>query len=104
VSVIYKCCEPLPAHSFSALSLVELATIFYCLRFETSLFVASYYSQGDGGGIRPRLHTGEVDVEVEVTLRLSVYRQSICLGVEPLETHDQNLFFPNCILAILVLT
>jgi hypothetical protein len=31
--------------------------IFYCLRFETSLFVASYNSQGHGGGIRPRLHT-----------------------------------------------
>jgi hypothetical protein len=33
-------------------------TIFYCLRFETSLFVASYDSQGHGGGIRIRLHTG----------------------------------------------
>jgi hypothetical protein len=33
-------------------------TIFYCLRFETSLFVASYVSQGHGGGIRPRLHMG----------------------------------------------
>jgi hypothetical protein len=32
--------------------------IFYCLRFEISLFVASYGSQGYGGGIRPRLHTG----------------------------------------------
>jgi hypothetical protein len=32
--------------------------IFYCLRFETSLFVASYDSQGHGGGTRPRLHTG----------------------------------------------
>jgi hypothetical protein len=32
---------------------VGLATIFYCLRFETSLFVASYDSQGLGGGIRP---------------------------------------------------
>jgi hypothetical protein len=32
------------------------ATIFYCLRFETSHFVASYDSQGHGGGIRPRLH------------------------------------------------
>jgi hypothetical protein len=42
-----------------------LVTIFYCLRFETSLFVASYYSQGHGGGIRPRLHTGEV---IEFTL------------------------------------
>jgi hypothetical protein len=28
------------------------------LRFETFLFVASYDSQGHGGGIRPRLHTG----------------------------------------------
>jgi hypothetical protein len=35
-----------------------LVTIFYCLRFETSLFVASYDSQGYGGGIRTRLHTG----------------------------------------------
>jgi hypothetical protein len=34
-----------------------LVTIFYCLRFETSLFVASYDSQGHGGGIRPRLQT-----------------------------------------------
>jgi hypothetical protein len=29
----------------------------YILRFETSLFVASYNSQGYGGGIRPLLHT-----------------------------------------------
>jgi hypothetical protein len=29
----------------------------YCLRFETSHFVASYDSQGHGGGIRPRLHS-----------------------------------------------
>jgi hypothetical protein len=34
-----------------------LATVFYCLRFETSYFVASYDSQGRGGGIGPRLHT-----------------------------------------------
>jgi hypothetical protein len=32
--------------------------VFCCLRFETSIFVASYDSQGYGGGIRPRLHTG----------------------------------------------
>jgi hypothetical protein len=32
-------------------------TIFYGLRFETSLFVASYDSQGHGGGIRPRFPT-----------------------------------------------
>jgi hypothetical protein len=34
-----------------------LVIIFYSLRFETFLFVASYDSQGYGGDIRPRLHT-----------------------------------------------
>jgi hypothetical protein len=38
---------------------VGLATILNCLRFATSLFVASYDSQGYGGGNRPRLHTGK---------------------------------------------
>jgi hypothetical protein len=35
-----------------------LVTIFYFLRFKTSLFIASYDPQGHGGGIRTRLHTG----------------------------------------------
>jgi hypothetical protein len=34
---------------------LELVTIFYRLRFETSFFVASYDSQGHGGDIRTRL-------------------------------------------------
>jgi hypothetical protein len=51
-------CWPLPAQSFSGPSPLGLATIFYSLRFETSHFVPSYDSQGHGGGIRPRLHTG----------------------------------------------
>jgi hypothetical protein len=33
-----------------------------------------------------------VRVRVRVTLRLAVYRPSICLGVRPLETHDQIIF------------
>jgi hypothetical protein len=44
--------------AFSGPSPVGLLTGFYCLRFETSLFVASYDWQGYGRGIRPRLHTG----------------------------------------------
>jgi hypothetical protein len=51
-----QCCWPSPAQSFSGLSPVGLVTIFYCLRFETSLFVASYDSQSYGGDIQP--HTG----------------------------------------------
>jgi hypothetical protein len=57
-SVIYNCCWLSPAQSFSGPNPVGLVTIFYCLRYETSLFIASYDSQGYGGGIRTRLHTG----------------------------------------------
>jgi hypothetical protein len=57
-SVFCMCHWPLPAQSFSGPSPLGLEPVFYCLRFETSLFVASYDSQGHGGGIRPRLHTG----------------------------------------------
>jgi hypothetical protein len=71
----------------SGSSPLGLATTFSCLRFETSLFVASYDSQGYGGGIRTRLHTGGTSFvsqsqRVRVTLRLTV-SQSFCLGVEP---------------------
>jgi hypothetical protein len=33
----------------------------------------------------------KVKVKVKVTLRRAVYRQSVCLGVKPLDTHDQRL-------------
>jgi hypothetical protein len=69
-SVFCMCRWPLPTQSFSGPSLLGLATVFYCLRFETSLFVASYDSQGHGGSIRPRLHTG--------LLRLQVKSKSHC--------------------------
>jgi hypothetical protein len=35
----------------------------------------------------------KVKAKVKVTLQLAVYRQSVRLGVKPLETHDQNSFF-----------
>jgi hypothetical protein len=59
-----------------------------------SLFLASYDSQGYGGGIRPRLHMGHwlIQVKVKVILRLMLYCQSVCLGVKPLKTHDQRFF------------
>jgi hypothetical protein len=56
----------LPAQSFSVSSSLVLDTIYYCLRFVTSIFVAS----------KP------VQVQVQVTLRLTV-SQSVSLGVEP---------------------
>jgi hypothetical protein len=57
-SIVYNCCWSSSAQSFLGPSPVGLAIIFYCLRFETSLLFASYDSQGYGGGIRLRLHTG----------------------------------------------
>jgi hypothetical protein len=78
-SALCNCYWPSPAQSFSGSSPVGLMAIFYCLRFETSLFVASYDSQGHGGGIRPRLHTGirsTVLVSSTVSL-LSLFQKSI---------------------------
>jgi hypothetical protein len=57
-SAVYNCCWSSPAQPFSGPSPMKLATMFYCLRFETYFLVASYDTQGHGGGIRPRLHTG----------------------------------------------
>jgi hypothetical protein len=57
-SVVCNCYWPSPEQSFLGPSPVGLAAIFYCLKFETYLFVASYDWQGHGGHIRPRLHTG----------------------------------------------
>jgi hypothetical protein len=37
----------------------------------------------------------KVKVKVKVTLLLRVYRQSVHLGVKPLETHDQSFFQLN---------
>jgi hypothetical protein len=59
-SVFYICCWPLPAQSFLGPSPLGLAPIFYCLRFENSLFIAFYDSQGHGRGIQPRLHMGKL--------------------------------------------
>jgi hypothetical protein len=52
------------------------------------LFVASYYSQGTVEVFDPK-----AKVKVKVTLRLAIYRQSVRLGMKPLETHDQSFFF-----------
>jgi hypothetical protein len=84
-SVVYNCCWASPAQSFSGPSPVGLVTIFYCLRFETSRFIASSDSQGHGGGIRPRLHTGfSVTVKVKVMLRPTVQSASLSWNKAPI--------------------
>jgi hypothetical protein len=74
-SVFCICCWPLPVQSFSGLNPLVIGTIFYCLSLETSLFVASYDSQGHGGGIRLRLHMG-----AEVSLPFKWWKESPVWG------------------------
>jgi hypothetical protein len=65
------------------------------LRFETSSFVASYDSQGNGGGIRPRLHTGLTisSLSLSLMLRPTVSRP-VCLGIRhQFGAYDQIFFF-----------
>jgi hypothetical protein len=88
-SVFCMCRWPLPAQSFSGPSSLGLATIFYCLRFETSLFVASYDSQGHGGGIRPRLHTGHW-----LTLFMSEWSLNPIFAYRIEDTLSQGSCFP----------
>jgi hypothetical protein len=56
-SVVYNFSWPSPGQLFLGPSPVGLVILFYCLRFKTSLFVASYDSQGYGGGILFCLYT-----------------------------------------------
>jgi hypothetical protein len=82
-----------------------LATIFYCLRFGTSLFVASYDSQGHGGGIRPRLHTGVFSLTVCQWLLASRYidlgrtsrKTRRCPAMYICEPHRKHRFLYRCI-------
>jgi hypothetical protein len=57
---------PCQRRSVMGPSPLVLATIFYRLRFETFHFVASYDSQGHGGGIWPRLHKGFLAVTLQL--------------------------------------
>jgi hypothetical protein len=77
--------------SLSRVRVPWISRPYFTLCFETSLFVASYDSQGHGGGIRPRLHTGP-----DVCLSLShtaTNGQSVCLSWcrAPSGDHDQIL-------------
>jgi hypothetical protein len=60
----------------------EVNWLFYCLRFETSLFVASYDSQGHGGG------------ELWTSVMHCV---SYLLGL-PIRGHRVEQFFVSCLL------
>jgi hypothetical protein len=86
-SVFCICCWSLPVQFFSGLSPLRLATVFYCLWFETSLFVASYDSQGHGGGIRPRLHTDAIQSQSHIATDGQWASKSWCRGLSG--AHDQ---------------
>jgi hypothetical protein len=86
-SVFWTCCWSLPAQFFSGPSPLGLATIFYCLRFETSFLVASYDWQGHGGPlIRPR-YIASARTALKIRFKTFV----ILLGAYPL---PQKYFYP----------
>jgi hypothetical protein len=95
-SIVYNCCWSSPAQSFSGPSPVGLVTIFFCLRFETSIFVASYGSQGHGGGIQTRLHTGLIHSLHGFLYRLPVAMENVgChwnVITEPLASNELPLW------------
>jgi hypothetical protein len=63
-------------------------TIFYSLRFETSLFVTSYDSQGYGRSMRPRLYTGLIFLSPSLILRSTV-SGPVSLGIKhPFRAYD----------------
>jgi hypothetical protein len=85
---------PLPAQSLSGPSPLGLATVFYCLRSETSLFVASYDSSGKLSCLNVSANRVEVTsfnstviaflaVTVLLTVRCRGYRLSNCVYQNP---------------------
>jgi hypothetical protein len=116
---VYNCCWPLPAQSFSRPSPSGLSQIRRVLQsggpgqhiyiseeqgdpviptgtgfpFHRLLRLAGLrwnYSNPPQGG-----DNGYSKSESRVTLRLTIYRKSVRLGDEPLETHYQYFYFPT---------
>jgi hypothetical protein len=60
-----------------------------------TLLLSGEYPTTELAGLSSQLTADwvRVRVRVRVTLRLAVYRQSVCLGASPLEAHDQRFFF-----------
>jgi hypothetical protein len=73
VSVVYNCCWSSLAKSLFGPSPVGLVIIFYSLRFETSLLIASKDSQGYGERFRTRLHPGLLFYSLSVDLLSSLF-------------------------------
>jgi hypothetical protein len=66
---------------------MEFATIFYCLRFGTSLFVASYDSQG--GSIRPHLHMGRAKDRISSEQYIYIFSLNLTGNTLRLQYKDQ---------------
>jgi hypothetical protein len=68
-----------------------LATIFYCLRFETSLFIVSYDSQSCDGSIEP----ASTRDELTVIVGFSLYSLGSDHGTENIRSLAMNIAVPR---------
>jgi hypothetical protein len=81
---------------------VGFVIIFYCLRFETSIFVASYDSQGYGGGIRPRLHTEKIRSESESYVTIDGQSASLSWNKAPIWDLRPDLYYCQTVAGLLM--
>jgi hypothetical protein len=70
--------------------------IFYCLKFEASLYLASYDSQGHGGGIRSGLHTAD-EAEVQNVAKARKHAYLYILGTDLKENPFATVHCGRCI-------
>jgi hypothetical protein len=100
--VVYNCSWPSPAQPFSVPSAMGLVTIFYCFRFETSVFVASCDSKGYGGGIRPRLHTGELNFQRQCYVTTDCQSASLSWNKAPIWGLRPDFYYYQTIVGLLM--
>jgi hypothetical protein len=119
-SVVYNCCWPSPAQSFSVSSPRGLMTTFYCLRFETpptwrarSTYLYPPGKRWPGYSRRhrvpfssPRKATVEVFDPASTRVNISISSSNLCLNLSSdlFQSHFSTRIFYSCIVSLTHIT